>query len=706
MCIFMKFIFMKFYMVVFMVLSAALCNAQTVFSPSKEITAVFKLDANGRPVYAVSYKGKPVLTDSYMGFKLKDLPAFDSDFTITKSETKTVNDSWKPVLGEVAVIKNNYNELAVTLQQKSTGRFVNIYFRIFDEGVAFRYEFPKQKDLNYFVIASEDTEFNLTGNHKAFWIPGDYDSQEYVYNETPLSQIDNDKLNLNNGIAVKSLGGRYVVQSPLMMKSKDGLYINIFEAAVINYPVMHLDINTSSFGLKSQLVPNATGDMAYLQAPAVTPWRTIMVSDDARKIVAQKMILNLNEPSKIDDTSWIKPMKYVGIWWEMHVGISTWDMSGTQEASQKVLSKPKPHGATTDNTKRYIDFAKKHGFDGVLVEGWNTGWEDWFNNWKEEVFDFVTPYPDFDIKEVSEYAKKQGVKMIMHHETSGSVANYERRFDRAYNLMLQYGYPAVKTGYVGRIIPRGEFHDGQSMVNHFYYVAQRAADYKVMVNSHESVRPTGVHRTWPNYIAAEAARGNEFNGWSSGNPPSHETILPFTRLLGGPMDYTPGIFEIKLNKYDPSKTEQVHTTLAKQLALYVTIYSPLQMAADLPENYEAHPDAFEFIKDVALDWEDTKVIEAEPGDYVTIVRKAKGQENWFLGAITDENARQTSIKLDFLEPGRAYNAVIYQDGKDAHWQNNPMSYEVKTIEVSSKSKLKLNLAPGGGTAVNFIPINF
>lgn len=695
---------MKYCLTALVLFCLGLASAQNVKSPSGDINAEFKIDKNGRPYYIVSYKKKPVIKDSYLGFTLKDIGAFDSGFRVLGTKSAAVNDSWKPVLGEVAVIQNKYNELSVSLEQEKTGRKLNIIFRVFDEGVAFRYEFPKQDNLNYFTVSAEVTEFNLTGDHKAFWIPGDYDSQEYVYNETPLSQVDNDKLNLENGITLKTIGGKHMVQSPLMMKSKDGLYINIFEAAVVNYPVMHLDLNPSNFKMRSQLVPNAIGDMAYLQAPAVTPWRTIMVSDDARVIAGQKMILNLNEPSKIKDQSWIKPMKYVGIWWEMHVGVSTWDYSGTQDASQVKPAAKKPHGATTENTKRYIDFAKKHGFDGVLVEGWNTGWEDWFGNWKEEVFDFTTPYPDFDIKEVTEYAKKQGVKMIMHHETSGSVSNYERRLDRAFKHMKEYGYPAVKTGYVGKIIPRGEHHDGQAMVNHFNYVAERAAEYKIMVNSHESTRPTGVHRTWPNYIAAEAARGNEFNGWSNGNPPAHETILPFTRLLGGPMDYTPGIFEIKMNIYDPAKTEQVHTTLAKQLALYVTLYSPLQMAADLPENYEKYPDAFRFIKDVALDWDDTKILEAEPGDYLTIARKEKGKDNWFIGAITDENARNTSIALEFLTPGKKYKAIIYRDGKDAHWEKNPISYEIQEMEVSSKTKIDLKLAAGGGAAISIMPL--
>ncbi|OJX54109.1 MAG: alpha-glucosidase [Flavobacterium sp. 38-13] len=678
-------------------------NAQTVQSPSKEITVTFKLTAEGRPSYSVNYKNKPVIKESLLGIALKETEALETGFEITNTQNKSVDESWKPVLGEQSVIRNTYNQAVFSLLQKATGRKLDIVFKVYDEGVAFRYEFPKQDKLNYFIISDEKTEFNLAGNHKTFWIPGDYDSQEYVYNETKLSEIDNDKLNLNNGIAVKSIGGRYVVQSPLMMKSAEGLYLNIFEAAVVNYPVMHLDVNTSNFKIKSHLVPNAIGDKAYLQAPAVSPWRTIMVSDDARDIVGSKMILNLNEPSRIEDTSWIKPMKYVGVWWEMHVGVSTWDLSGTQDASQKSVGK-KPHGATTENTKRYIDFAAKHGFDGVLVEGWNVGWEDWFGNWKEEVFDFVTPYPDFDIQQISDYAKSKNVKMIMHHETSGSVANYERRLDRALNVMKKYGYPAVKTGYVGKIIPRGEFHDGQSMVNHFNYVPQRAAEYKIMVNSHESSRPTGVSRTWPNYIAAEAARGNEFNGWSNGNPPTHETILPFTRLLGGPMDYTPGVFEIKMSHYDASKTEQVHTTLAKQLALYVTMYSPLQMACDLPENYERYADAFQFIKDVVADWDESKYLEAEPGDYLTVARKAKGSENWFVGAITDENPRNTTISLDFLTPGKKYKAIIYQDGKTAHWEKNPINYEIKTIEVTSKSKLKLNLAAGGGTAISIFPV--
>jgi hypothetical protein len=683
-------------------------HAQSISSPSKKIALDFKLSPTGQPTYTVRYKDDTVIAPSVMGILLKDNDALVNGFTIETTATTAFNENWKPVLGEQAVINNHYNELKVELSQKETDRKIILTFRMFDEGVAFRYDFPTQKNLNYFIITDELTAFNLTEDYKSFWIPGDFDSNEYAYNETKLSEIDNSKIDLNNGIAVKSIPNNHIVQSPLMMKSALGLYVNIFEAAVVNYPVMHLNVDTQHHQLNAQLVPNAIGDKAYLQTPCVSPWRTIMISNDARDIVASKMILNLNEPSKIEDTSWIKPMKYVGIWWEMHLGKSTWDFAGSQNAQNSLTQELIPsgkHGATTENTKRYIDFAAKNGFDGVLVEGWNVGWEDWFGNWKEEVFDFVTPYPDFDIAEISAYAKSKKVKMIMHNETSGSVANFERHLDRNFENMKTYGYTATKTGYVGKIIPRGEFHDGQTMVNHFNFVAKRAADYQIMVNSHESSRPTGYSRTYPNYIAAEAARGNEFNAWSSGNPPMHETILPFTRLLGGPMDYTPGIFEIKMNAYDSTKTEQVHTTLAKQLALYVTLYSPLQMAADLPENYEKYSDAFQFIKDVSLDWDDSKYLEAEPGDYLTVVRKTKGAETWFLGAITDENARKSEIKLDFLTKGKKYKATIYQDGKEADWKNNPMAYEISTMTVTNRSKLQLSLAAGGGTAVSFEMIN-
>jgi len=686
----------------------SVAKAQQIQSPSKDISVDFSLTEQGEPTYKMTYKGNGVIKPSKMGVILKDGTSLNDNFTIEDVEVSAFDENWTPVLGEEASIRNHYNQMTFHLKKADSDKTMDIVFKVYDEGVAFRYEFPFKERVSYFVISDETTQFNLAGDHNAFWLPGDYDSQEYNYNETKISQIDISKIDRANGIALQSIDNNFRVQSPLMMKSAEGLYINIFEAAVNNYPVMHLDVDTKTFQLSSNLVPNAIGDKAYLRTPSTTPWRTIMVSDDARDIVASKMILNLNEPSKIEDTSWIKPMKYVGIWWEMHVGKATWDYAGSQNAQNSLTQELLPsgkHGATTENTKRYIDFAAKHGFDGVLVEGWNTGWEDWFGNWKEDVFDFLTPYPDFNIEEVHNYAKSKGVKMIMHHETSGSVGNYERHLDRAMNLMKKYDYPAVKSGYVGRIIPRGEYHDGQAMVNHFNFVAERMADNQLMVNSHESTRPTGYHRTYPNYIAAEAARGNEFNAWSNGNLPSHETVLPFTRLLGGPMDYTPGIFEIKMNIYDPTKTEQVHTTLTKQLALYVTMYSPLQMAADLPENYERYLDAFQFIKDVPMDWQTSKYLEAEPGDYLTVARKDKNSESWFLGAITDENSRNTEIKLDFLSPKMKYKATIYQDGKDAHWEKNPKSYAIKTETVTNKSKLKITMAAGGGTAVSLVPID-
>jgi glucan 1,4-alpha-glucosidase len=697
---------MKTFQLTLILFFTVLTNAQKTESPSQKISLSFNISSEGKPNYQINYLNKSIVNDSNLGIQLKEMPALEGGFSLINVESKPINETWKPVLGEQAIITNKYNQITYFLIQKATERKLNIVFKLYDEGVAFRYEFPKQEKLNYFVISDEKTQFNLTGNHKTFWLPSDYDSQEYPYTETKFSEIDISKIDKNNGIALKTIQSNYRVQSPLMMKSVDGIYINIFEAAVVNYPVMHLDVVPNEYKLTSNLVPNAIGDKAYLQTPCTSPWRTIMISNDARDIVSSKMILNLNEPCKIEDTSFIKPMKYVGIWWEMHVGKSTWDYAGSQNA-QNAAGKAIPtgkHGATTENTKKYIDFAAKNGFDGVLVEGWNTGWEDWFGNWKEEVFDFTTPYPDFNLQEISDYAKSKNIKMIMHHETSGSTANYERHLDRAIDLMKKYGYPAAKSGYVGKIIPRGEYHDGQAMVNHFNFIARRFADNKLMINSHESSRPTGYSRTYPNYIAAEAARGNEFNAWSVGNPPMHETILPFTRLLGGPMDYTPGIFEIKMNIYDKNKTEQVHTTLAKQLALYVTMYSPLQMAADLPENYEKYPDAFQFIKEVAVDWQDSKYLEAEPGDYLTIVRKAKNSEKWFLGAITDENARNSKVNLDFLSPNTRYKAIIYQDSKTADWKNNPISYEIITKTVTYKDFIQLKLANGGGTAISFEPI--
>ena len=581
---------------------------------------------------------------------------------------------------------------------------MDIVFRVFADGVGFRYEFPKQPGIKYFIVTDELTQFNLTGNHKAFWIPGDYDTNEYPYTTSKLSEIDNKELVDNStAIAVRVAPDRYAVQTPLMMKTQDGLYINLHEAALVNYPAMQLHVNDSTYQLSARLVPDALGNKAYLHAPFHTPWRTIIVSNKAEDILASKMILNLNDPSAIQNTSWITPMKFVGVWWEMQTGKGTWsysDYPDSTDVSGNLIPNGK-HSANTANVKRYIDFASKNGIKGVLVEGWNTGWEDWFGNWKENVFDFVTPYPDFNVKELENYAASKGVDIIMHNETSGSATNYERQMDTAFRFMNQFGYKAVKTGYVGKIIPRGEHHDGQWMVNHYLRSIEKAASYNVMIDIHEPMRPTGLQRTWPNFLACEAARGNEYNAFSNGNAPDHETILPFTRLMGGPMDYTPGIF--KLRDYSSDKTRQVHTTLAKQLALYVTLYSPLQMAADFPENYEAHMDAFQFIKDVPVDWDDTKILAAEPGDYIAIARKGKGSNNWFLGAITDETARQLNADLSFLDKGKKYVATIYADADNADWKTNPEAYTIKKMVVNNTTHLLLKLAPGGGAAVSIVP---
>lgn len=689
-------------------LNIMVINAGTyLYSPNKVLKLEFELLADGTPAYNLSRHNSKIIHQSELGILLKDAVQLKYGFSVVNIDSSKVNEYWNPVWGEVKTIKNNYTQLTITLLQKETERQIKLVFRLYDEGLGFRYEFPSQKNLSYFIISDELTRFNLAEDHSAYWIPGDFDSNEHIYTKTLLSEVDANKGASAGEISTKRIIGKNYVQTPLMMKSKNGLYINIFEAALIDYSAMHLEIDQQKLILKSHLAPDAYGNKAYMQTPCTTPWRTILVSDKATDILDSKMILNLNEPSKIKETDWIKPMKYVGIWWELHVNKSSWNyadagnikLHGFDWNSLKPNGK---HGATTANTKRYIDFASQHGFDGVLIEGWNVGWEDWFGQWKEEVFDFVTPYPDFDVEELSRYAKSKNVSLIMHHETSASVTNYERRMDEAFSFMKKYGYPAVKTGYVGRIIPRGELHDGQWMVQHYVRVAEKLAEKRLMLNAHEPVRPTGLHRTYPNWLACEAARGNEFNAWSIGNPPEHETILPFTRLLGGPMDYTPGIFEIKMSFYDKNKKEQVHTTLVKQLALYVTMYSPLQMAADLPENYEKHSDAFQFIKDVAVDWDESKYIEAEPGDFITIARKAKGTNNWFIGAITDENGRQTSISLDFLDSNKTYTATIYADAEDAHWQNNPMAYEISKRKVTSKDKLNLTLAPGGGCAISII----
>lgn len=695
-------IFKRYLVVCFSLLFFCSVFAQTktvVSSPDKNIQLEFWLNDVGVPMYDMMYKGKAVILPSSVGFELKRtmtdeaLPPLKDNLTIISSSQKSSDSKWKPVWGDVKEIRDNYNELNVGLSQKGDNAIqFNIIFKVFDDGVGFRYEFPQQKNLNHFIVSTEKTEFHLTGDHKAFWIPGDYDSNEFSPNVTNLSEVNAEDPKYAANIYAHQFFDKDAVQTPLMLKSKDGLYINIHEAALVNYPAMNLHIDKSNYTLSSVLVPDALGNKAYLQAPAKTPWRTIIVSDKATDIIASHTILNLNEPSVIKDPSWIKPTKYVGVWWEMHVGKASWD-----SASGK-------HGATTANVKRYIDFAAKNGFDGVLVEGWNVGWEDWFGQYKENVFDFVTPYGDFDVKGLHKYAASKKVKLIMHHETSASVTNYERQMDTAYRFMKENGYDAVKTGYVGHIIPRGEHHDGQWMVNHYVRVAKKTASYKIMLDAHEPVRPTGLSRTYPNWLACEAARGMEFNAWSEGNKPQHDVILPFTRFMGGPMDYTPGIFQLELNYWDKNKKETIHTTLAKQLALYVTICSPLQMAADLPEIYEKKMDAFQFIKDVAVDWDDSKYLEAEPGDYITVARKAKGTSNWFLGAITDENARTTSVELNFLDPGKKYNATIYADADDANYATNPAAYKIIKQVVDSKTILNLKLAPGGGCAVSIIPV--
>ena len=673
----------------------------SISSPNGMITLSFYKNDNGNISYEMFFKNKLVIKPSSLGFKLSKPEVILNQFDIIKIDSSSFDESWKPVWGEQSLIRNNYHELSISLKNNSSGIVIKIVFRVYNEGMGFRYEFPEQQNLNHFIIADELTTFTLTDDHKTFWIPGDYDTNEYAYSTTKLSAIDANRGEDSKEIAVRDNAGNHVVQTPLMMKTNEGLYINIHEAALVNYPAMDLMIDKATFQFHTQLVPDAYNNKAYLQAPAKTPWRTIIVSDKAADILNSRMVLNLNEPSKITDVSWIKPSKFVGVWWEMHVGIGTWDLAGGQSASA-IITKTR-HSANTANVKRYIDFAAKNGIEGVLVEGWNTGWEDWFGNWKEDVFDFVTPYSDFNIAELSAYAKSKSVKIIMHHETSGSVTNYERQMDSAYRLMKKYGYDAVKTGYVGKIIPRGEHHDGQWMVKHYERVAKKTADYHIMVDMHEPVRPTGLQRTYPNWLACEAARGNEFNAWSTGNMPEHETILPFTRLMGGPMDYTPGIFKIKMNYYDSAKKEQVHTTLAKQLALYVTMYSPLQMAADLPENYEAHMDAFQFIKDVPVDWDESKVLDAEPGDYIIEARKGKGTQQWFVGAITDESTRSLAVTLDFLNNGTKYIATIYRDAADADWKNNPEAYVIEKFVVDAKTKLGLMLAPGGGAAISLIP---
>ncbi|CAM2969660.1 Glycosyl-hydrolase 97 C-terminal, oligomerisation [Flavobacterium succinicans] len=685
-------------------------QAQQLQSPDKQLLMTFSLLSDGTPSYTLSYKGKVVIKPSKLGFELKnDKKSLRNDFVLTDTKTATFDESWKPVWGEVASIRNQYNELAVTLNQKETERQMVVRFRLFNEGLGFRYEFPLQKNLSYFVIKEEKTQFAMTGDHTAFWIPGDYDTQEYDYTTSKLSEIRGFSEKAKTANLSQTTFSPTGVQTSLLMKTKEGLYLNLHEAALINYSCMHLNLDDKNMIFESWLTPDQIGDKGLMQAPHNSPWRTIMVSDDARTILASKMTLNLNDPCKIEDTSWIKPMKYVGVWWEMITDKSSWSYTDELPSVQLGVTdytKVKPngrHGATTENVKKYIDFAALHGFDGVLVEGWNEGWEDWFGHSKDYVFDFVTPYPDFDVKGIRDYAKAKGVKMIMHHETSGSVRNYERHMDKAYQFMKDNGYDAVKSGYVGNILPLGSNHYSQFSNNHYQYAVEKAAEYQIMVNAHEAVRPTGICRTYPNLIANESARGTEYQSFG-GSKPNHVTLLPFMRLLGGPMDYTPGIFEMNISSFSPNNKSHVNSTLANQLALYVTLYSPLQMAADFPEHYNKFLDAFQFIKDVAMDWDESKYLEAEPGDYITVARKAKGSNNWFVGNVNGETPRTSKIKLDFLDKGKTYEATIYADAKDAHYKTNPQAYTIRKVKVNSKSQLSQFSAPGGGYAVSIVEV--
>ena len=706
---------------------ALVVNAQKLTSPDGNFIMNFSLNQEGAPVYELTYKNKAVIKPSTLGLELKKEDAnkkttFDwkertdkdqldaktnlmTGFTIKDTETSTFDETWKPVWGEESEIRNNYNELAVTLEQPENDRYIIIRFRLFNDGLGFRYEFPQQKNLNYFVIKEEHSQFAMAGDHTAFWIPGDYDTQEYDYTTSRLSEIRGkmkDAITPNSSQYVFSPTG---VQTALMMKTDDGLYINLHEAALIEYSCMHLNLDDKNMIFESWLTPDARGDKGYMQTPCVSPWRTIIASDDARNILASRMTLNLNEPCKIEDTSWIHPVKYVGVWWDMITGKGSWAYTdGVPSVKLGITdySKTNPngkHSANTENVKRYIDFAADNGFDAVLVEGWNEGWEDWFGKTKDYVFDFVTPYPDFNVQEIHRYAASKGIKMMMHHETSASARNYERHMDKAYQFMVDNGYNSVKSGYVGDIIPRGEHHYGQWMVNHYLYAVTKAADYKIMVNAHEAVRPTGICRTYPNLIGNESARGTEYESFG-GNNVNHTTILPFTRLIGGPMDYTPGIFEMDCSKMNPTNNSHVRSTLARQLALYVTMYSPLQMAADIPENYERFMDAFQFIKDVAIDWDESKYLEAEPGEYITIARRAKGTDDWYLGCTAGYNGHKSDLKLDFLTPAKKYEATIYADAKGTAWNNNPQAYIITKKKVTNKSKLKLTAGVGGGYAIS------
>lgn len=691
-------------------------RTETLKSPDGNLEMTFTLSEDGTPLYALKHGGKDVVLDSRLGYILRgdlygntpenymqesyDPVDFCSGFAVVNTATTSFDQTWEPVWGEESQIRNHYNELAVTLEKKNfkgkKGADVQmvVRFRLYDDGLGFRYEFPQQKNLKYFIVVDELTQFRMTGDHKAFWIPGDYDTQEYNYAESRLSEVRTKLPEMLFFNASQHVTGPTAVQTALQMKTDEGLYVNIHEAAVVNYPTMTLILDDKNFSFKADLTPDAAGWRGRLCAPCTSPWRTVMVVDDAREVLASRLILNLNEPCVLEDVSWIRPVKFMGVWWEMITGKRSW-----------AYGSKLGHGANTENVKKYIDFAAEHGFDALLVEGWNEGWRDWFGNQKDEVFDFVTPFPDFDIDELNAYAHSKGTKLMMHHETSSSVVNYERCLDDAFALMKKYGYDAVKTGYVGDIIPYGEHHYGQFMINHYNRVLRKAAEYKIMVNGHEAVRPTGLCRTYPNLVGNESAMGMEFRGRIL---PHHVTILPFTRLQGGPMDFTPGIFEMDMSKINPNSKQQIHSTLCKQLALYVTQASPIQMAGDIPENYLKHMDAFQFIKDVVLDWEKSVYISAEPGDHVVVARKAKGSDQWFVGGVTDENEREVTVTLDFLEPGRKYEARIYADAPDASGVGNTietgselcLKYEITQKKVTSKTKLKLRMAPSGGFAIS------
>lgn len=682
-------------------------QAEEITSPNGKMKLTFEL-SNGTPVYQLQLEDKTIINPSKLGLELKDAKPLLSGFTLADSQTTTFDETWKPVWGEQSEIRNHYNELAVTLNQSATNRKMIIRFRVFNDGLGFRYEFPEQDNLIYFVVKDERTEFAMDGDHTAFWIPGDYDTQEYDYTKSKLSEIRGLMKNAITPNTSQTPISATAVQTALMMKTDDGYYINLHEAALKDYSCMHLELDDKNMVFKSVLTPDAQGNMAYMQAPCTTPWRTVIASQNAGDILLSNITLNLNDPCAYENTDWIKPVKYVGVWWEMITGKSSWAYTNlpSVKLGKTDYSKTTPngiHAANTQEVKKYIDFASENGLDAVLVEGWNEGWEDWFNKSKDYVFDFVTPYPDFNVVELRDYAKNKNVHLMMHHETSSSVRNYERHLDTAYQFMADNNYNSVKSGYVGNIIPRGEYHYGQWMVNHYLYAVKKAADYKIMVNAHEAVRPTGLCRTYPNLIGNESARGTEYEAFG-GNNVDHTTILPFTRLIGGPMDYTPGIFETHVSAYNPDNNSQVRTTIARQLALYVTMYSPLQMAADLPTTYEKYMDAFQFIKDVALDWDKTLVLEAEPGDYITYARKEKGSENWFVGRTNDEETRTSEISFDFLNPGQKYIATVYSDAKDADWKTNPQAYEIKKYVVSSQSELKQQCAPGGGYAISIIPV--